>query len=78
MKPELEKVAREAGFVPPPFVSMRKHDPRGPEYGYFEVSNVVTCRSVARVTKCDQDDRRMWSCTFGSLHDFQQWAKENA
>lgn len=53
----------------------RKPDPRGAEYGHFEVEIRTAVLLVLR--KYDSDGCRHWGCIFESEQDFKEWAEAN-
>ncbi len=71
----------EAGFTVPASAVYRKPDPRGPEYGYFEVDVTGDSHRIGPIS-VDVVKRRLggrwhWECQFKELKAFTAWAKEN-
>ena len=76
------EIAENYGFRVPR-VSRRKQDPRGPEYGYFELELLAPVwadgkytKNVVRVFKYGPDGARKWCCTFATNTDFANWAAD--
>lgn len=68
----------ECGFEPPA-AEFVKQDPRGEEYGYFQVlePSLNSNESQIRVFKRDRGGRLLWGCRFDDQISFGHWAKDN-
>ena len=77
MNDSRQRTILECGFVPPS-VAFAKQDPRGQEYGYFQVTVPAdpSARSI-RVLKRDQSGLLEWACSFDDQISFGRWAKDN-
>jgi hypothetical protein len=78
MTDSTQKTILECGFLPPN-AEFVKQDPRGREYGYFQV--VVSAAAAAtdpciRVVKRDQRGILQWACKFDDQISFGHWARE--
>jgi hypothetical protein len=73
-KSELEEAIKAAGFQPP-IITYKKRDPRGGEYGRFEVNaceDTHGTRSIG-VSHIGQSNYTMF---FKCIEHFQEWAKD--
>ena len=79
MTESMQKTILECGFIPPN-AEFVKQDPRGKEYGYFQVvvaaAAAATDRSI-RMIKRDQTGILQWACKFDDQISFGNWAKDN-
>jgi hypothetical protein len=63
----------------PPNAEFVKQDPRGSEYGYFQVvvsADVVATDPSIRVVKRDRRGVLEWACRFDDQVSFGRWAKD--
>lgn len=79
MTESMQKTILECGFLPPN-AEFVKQDPRGKEYGYFQV--IVSAAAAAtnpgiRVFKRDRNGILEWACTFDEQVSFRHWARAN-
>ena len=79
MTNSMERTILECGFRPPNLEYV-KNDPRGREYGYFQVvvsSAAASTDPTIHVCKRKRTGILEWSCKFDDLFSFAAWAKDN-
>lgn len=78
MTENMQKTIMECGFLPPSS-NFVKQDPRGPEYGYFQVVIAVALTPDPSIRVLKRNPLRMleWACTFDDQISFANWAKDN-
>ena len=77
-----------AGFSPPPPTAYTKKDPRGTEYGSFEITvhtapgkdywelPALTVKEIIRLRKLDGNGLHLYTMYFNTPDSFAAWAKE--
>lgn len=76
MTESMRQTILDCGFKPPE-VTFTKKDPRGSEYGYFQVvvpSPAGNCG--IRVIKRNGNGTLQWACLFDDQISFGHWAKD--
>lgn len=72
MQPTTETVLSEAGFKRPPPPRFIKPDPRGTDYGFFEVEFRSDSNFVGYLVRHTID---RYTMQFTTDNDFRNWAK---
>lgn len=77
MTNSMKRTIMECGFFPPS-ADFVKQDPRGVEYGYFEVVPTVGENDPSiRVLKRNRIGILEWACKFDDQISFGNWARDN-
>ena len=78
MTDSMQRTIMECGFLPPSSEFV-KQDPRGKEYGYFQVVGLATdaeTDQTIRVRKRSRTGELEWACRFDDQISFGNWAKD--